>query len=79
MIMHTPGYSERLAKSTTRKIDWHRGFPYTWGGEERDFELLENSAAVFARKFSPDKMDIVNKLYDELMRRKGDEMKGETK
>ena len=49
------------------------------GGEECDFELLENSSAVFARKFSPDKMDIVNRLYNELMRRKGDEMKGETK
>ena len=73
MIMHTPGYSEKLAKSTTREIDWQRGFPYTWGTEECDFKLLEKSTAVFARKFSPDKMDIVNRLYNELMRRKRNE------
>lgn len=34
----------------TRKIDWTRGYPYTW--HEQDFNELITSESLFARKFS---------------------------
>lgn len=38
-----------------RLIDWNRGLPYLWGGEEADIQLIKNSSALFARKFDINK------------------------
>ena len=40
-----------------RAIDWNRGFPYTW--KMIDKEELENSCALFARKFSSEDTNII--------------------
>ena len=50
----------------TRKIDWERGYPYTW--HRNDFDELVASDALFARKFSSstDK-DIIDRISDYLI------------
>jgi len=48
-----------------REIDWKRGNPYTYKLE--DFEILKNSNNFFARKFSEENIEIVNKLSAYLM------------
>lgn len=73
VIKHTPEYLSNWSNFYTREIDWVRGFPYTWGNESCDYDMLMNSTAIFARKFDPNKMEIVNKLYDELIARKNHE------
>ena len=62
-----------LKNGSMRYIDWQRGKPYVWGKEEQDYEMLMNSPYMFARKFDESHMDIVDKIYNELMRRKNDE------
>lgn len=49
-------------RSCMRKIDWHRGSPYTW--QSCDFEELINSDRLFARKFSSADMGIVERIRD---------------
>lgn len=73
IIKHTPKYLSNWSNFYTREVDWVRGFPYTWGNESCDFDMLMNSTAIFARKFDPNKMEIVNKLYSELIARKNHE------
>lgn len=34
-----------------RDIDWTRGKPYIWGNDQNDFDILQNSNKLFARKF----------------------------
>lgn len=34
-----------------REIDWNRGYPYVWGQNLCDLELLKKSDKLFARKF----------------------------
>lgn len=46
--------------SCMRLIDWHRGAPYVW--HSKDFEELMNSDRLFARKFSSEDMEIVEKI-----------------
>lgn len=70
VIKHTPEYLKNWSNFYTREVDWLRGFPYTWGNESCDFDMLMKSTVIFARKFDPNKLEIVNKLYDELIRRK---------
>ena len=48
--------------SCMRKIDWHRGSPYTW--QSCDYEELVSSDRLFARKFSSADMAIVEKMRD---------------
>ncbi len=43
-----------------RKIDWQRGHPYVW--QEKDFEELMASPALFARKFSGKEPDLLSEL-----------------
>lgn len=50
--------------SCVRLIDWHRGNPYVW--QSKDFEELMNSDRLFARKFSSEDMEIVEKIYKSL-------------
>lgn len=73
VIKHTPEYLSNWSNFYTREVDWVRGFPYTWGNESCDFDMLMNSTAIFARKFDPNKMEIVNELYDKLIERKNHE------
>lgn len=49
-------------RSCMRKIDWHRGSPYTW--RSCDFEELVSSDRLFARKFSSADMEIVERIVD---------------
>ena len=44
-----------------REIDWQRGSPYTW--REEDFDELVRSERWFARKFSSDHMELVDRLF----------------
>jgi len=43
-----------------RAIDWKRGDPYVWKSE--DYDTLINSPFLFARKFSEDDMEIIDKI-----------------
>jgi len=47
-----------------RAIDWKRGNPYIWKSE--DFDTLINSPFLFARKFSEDDMEIIDKIKNYL-------------
>ncbi len=58
-----------LKNGSMRYIDWERGRPYTWGQDEKDYELLMKSPYMFARKFDEKYIEIVNRIYDELIRR----------
>ena len=44
-----------------REIDWQRGSPYTW--KEEDYDELVRSERWFARKFSSDHMELVDRLF----------------
>ncbi len=56
-------YDEYQYNSNLRLIDWKRGNPYTFTKE--DYEMIMNSDAIFARKFSESKdKDIVNAIYE---------------
>ena len=68
MIASNPEFLSKHSNFFTREIDWGRGRPYVWGIE--DFDVLNKSEALFARKFSTDKIDIVEKLEKELLERK---------
>lgn len=71
VIKHTPEYLKNWSNFFTREIDWERGFPYVWGQNiDYDFNILMESQAIFARKFDPNNMEIVNRLYNTLMERK---------
>lgn len=50
--------------SCMREIDWKRGNPYVWKNE--DYEYLMKSEKLFARKFSSQHLDIVQKLYESI-------------
>lgn len=50
-----------------RLIDWNRGEPYVWKNE--DFQLLNNSEKLFARKFSSEDMEIVRRVQKEFSNR----------
>ena len=73
VIKHTPEYLSNGPTFYTRKVDGSGGFPYPRDTKSCDFDMLMNSTAIFARKFDPNKMDIVNKLYDKLIERKNHE------
>lgn len=51
-------------RSNLREVDWKRGDPYVWGSSSEDFELLKNSDKLFARKFSSQFSDIINKIKE---------------
>lgn len=46
---------------TIRLIDWQRGNPYIF--DDKDYEELTETDKFFARKFSSEKINIVNRLY----------------
>lgn len=50
-----------------RCIDWKRGHPYVWRNE--DFNILKQSEALFARKFSSKDVDIVFKMQEECLKK----------
>ncbi|MGO5440457.1 beta-1,6-N-acetylglucosaminyltransferase [Megamonas funiformis] len=57
-----------------RKIDWKRGFPYTW--TKNDYEELLESKCLFARKFDEDKdREIVDMIYNKLIKEKEKDFK----
>lgn len=56
--------SENVVLGSMRAIDWHRGNPYVWG--EEDEETLLNSPCLFARKFSEEKPQVLELLYQKL-------------
>ena len=58
-----------LKNGSMRYIDWQRGKPYTWGSDEKDFDLLMESPYMFARKFDESQNEIIEKIYEELSRR----------
>lgn len=43
-----------------RLIDWKRGAPYNW--QEEDFEEISHSDELFARKFSSDQQELINRI-----------------
>ena len=45
-----------------REIDWNRGNPYTY--TEEDFDMLIKSDNLFARKFSEEHMELINRIKD---------------
>lgn len=57
--------SNNDCESVMRLIDWKRGFPYTFKGE--DFDLIKNSRMIFARKFSSENIEIVEKIEKHLV------------
>ena len=52
-------YSENY-RGHMRLIDWGRGTPYTW--QNNDYEELMQSDRLFARKFSSENMEIVDRI-----------------
>lgn len=59
-------YDSYNASSNLRLIDWDRGNPYTFTNE--DYNLLIQSDALFARKFSEDKdSNIIDELFHYIM------------
>ena len=57
-----------LKNGSMRYIDWERGRPYIWGQDEKDYDLLIKSPYMFARKFDEKYMEIVNRIYNDLIR-----------
>jgi len=51
-------------KGCLRKVDWERGNPYIW--QLKDYDELINSDMLFARKFSSQHWDLVEKLTEYL-------------
>lgn len=70
LIRNTEGFKDKHCNFFTREIDWTRGRPHVWEDTEFDYKKLIDSKAVFARKFSVDQIGIVDKLAEELERRK---------
>lgn len=68
MIASSEEFLKRHSNFLTREIDWERGRPYVW--EMEDYDILNKSNALFARKFSSDRMEIVDKLERNLLERK---------
>ena len=65
-IAMTSPYSENITGNILRYVDWKRGNPYTFRGD--DFELLITSDKLFARKFDEKiDIDIVYRIYEHLM------------
>lgn len=52
--------------SCLREIDWKRGTPYIWGSDlnniNEDLNILKQSEKLFARKFSSQNMDFIDKV-----------------
>lgn len=72
-LAYNSEYKEKMAafgdllNGSMRYIDWKRGTPYTWGQDEKDYELLINSPYLFARKFDENvNFEIVKKIYDNI-------------
>lgn len=70
-FVYNSKYKENLAafgdllNGSMRYIDWNRGTPYTWGQDEKDFNLLIESPYLFARKFDENvNFEIVQKIYN---------------
>lgn len=66
LIMNSP-FESRINQKLSREIDWSRGngySPYTYDAE--DYNTLMSSEKLFARKFSDDKPEIVNMIYNTL-------------
>ncbi len=75
-VYNIPGLRETLydetdlKKGSMRYIDWQRGKPYIFGGNEteHDLNLLMNSPYMFARKFTEEhSSDLVDRIYRLLM------------
>lgn len=59
-------YSDNTIDSCKRLIDWERGNPYIYGTEiEYDFKIINESKAIFARKFDQSKYPEIIKLIQE--------------
>lgn len=63
--LYKPNY---IFSSCLCEIDWERGKPYTWGIQReninKDIQILKNSPKLFARKFSSQNMDFINKILE---------------
>lgn len=66
-------YPERIYSTESefagirRAIDWDRGLPYVWGQDEKDYDILMKSDKLFARKFSMQYAEIVNKIANSIL------------
>ena len=71
-VFNTPSIYETLfdvvdlKRGSMRYIDWTRGRPYVWGGDENDYSKLMKSPYMFARKFDERNDWIINRIFDEL-------------
>jgi hypothetical protein len=62
LVMSSP-FADSVVSESPHLTDWTRGKPYTFGAE--DYDMLINSDAMYARKFSEEvDMEIVEKIYD---------------
>ncbi len=57
---------EGFEEENLRKIDWQRGHPYVW--QEKDFEELMASPALFARKFSGKEPLLLSRIKGSVLR-----------
>ncbi len=57
---------EDFEEENLRKIDWKRGHPYVW--QEKDFEELMASPAIFARKFVGENSGLLNRIKERVCR-----------
>jgi hypothetical protein len=66
-LVWNSNFRDRVVNSSLRYIDWERGQPYTFRLE--DYEMLVNSSAFWARKFS-EKVDvkIIDRIFTSLSR-----------
>lgn len=65
-LLYNSKFKNQLSSDTClREIDWNRGKPYVYRME--DYELLQKSKNLFARKFDSDiDRDIIDKIYLEI-------------
>lgn len=63
-ILMDSHFKSQLNTNLSREIDWNRGSPYTYTKD--DYGLLKSSTKMFARKFSDDKSEIVDMIYEDL-------------
>lgn len=47
-----------------REITWENDNPHVWGSSPNDFNILQNSDKIFARKFSSSYPEIINKVQE---------------
>lgn len=50
-----------------RLIDWKRGNPYVWGGDDKDYVIIDNTPCLFARKFDIRKYPHIVKYIENLV------------